>query len=224
LVRFPTFSLGGRERSIMQGIEEHIGVVKKSVAAFESLVSAVAAGDSSAPALRDEVFQLESQAQQMRRNLDERIAEGAFFGGVREDILNLLAELDSVAKAAKDAARLLMMGTGGDPSGLEILRNDHMARFLANLMSSLTSLEALVAALETSKKGVVSGARVVEGYEEAADTEKAALLAELLRSPRTIDPVAIIQLRDFILAADDIADNSVNASDVLIVLVAKGYG
>jgi predicted phosphate transport protein (TIGR00153 family) len=208
----------------MQGVEEHIGVVKHCVAVFESLVSAVATADPSAPALRDEVFQLESQSQQMRRDIDARIAEGAFFGGVREDILNLLGELDTVAKAAKDAARLLMMGTAGDASGLAILKNEHMAKFLANLMASLTSVEGLVKALQTNKKSVVNGARVVEEYEEAADTEKAALLTELFKLPRAIDPVVIIQLRDFIFAADDIADNSVNASDVLIVLVAKGYG
>jgi predicted phosphate transport protein (TIGR00153 family) len=208
----------------MQGVEDHIRVVKGCVAAFENLVSAVATSDPSVQSLKDQVFQLESQAEQMRRDLDSRIAEGAFFGGVREDILNLLGEIGTVAQAAKDASRLLTLGTAGDGSGLEILKGEHMAKFLADLMASLASLEGLVKALETNKKGVVKGARVVEEYEEAADTEKAALLAELFKFPRTIDPVAIIQLRDFIFAADNIADNSVNASDVLIVLVAKGYG
>jgi predicted phosphate transport protein (TIGR00153 family) len=208
----------------MEEVEDDIGVVKKCVAEFESLVSAVATADPSATGLRDEVFDLETQVEQMRRDIDARIAEGAFFGGVREDIINLLGEIGAVAQAAKDAARLLMMGTTGDPSGLKILRNEHMAKFLANQTAALTTLEGLVKALEKSKKGVVDGARVVEEYEEAADTEKAALLSELFRFPRTIDPVAIIQLRDFIFAADNIADYSVDASDVLIVLVAKGYG
>jgi len=224
LVRFPSFSLGGRERSIMHRLEENINIVKACVQTLEKFVSAVAAFDPSATKLRDEVFQLEAQTDKVRRDLDSEIAEGAFFGGVREDILNLIGEIGSVAGAAKDAARLLSLATGGDPSGLAILKDEHMGRFFANLMEALTSLERLVKSLETSRKGVVDGARVVEDYEEAADTEKAALLEVLFRSPRTIDPVAIIQLRDFIFAADDIADNSVSASDVLVVLVAKGYG
>jgi uncharacterized protein len=224
LVRFPSFSLGGKERSIMQGVEDQIVVVKKCVAALESLVSAVAIADPSALSLRGEVFSLEAQAEEMRRDLDAKIAEGAFFGGVREDILNLLAEIGTVAQAAKDATRLLTLGTSTDQSGPVILKNEHMAKFLDNLMASLTALEGLVKDLETSKKGVVKGSRAVEEFEEAADTEKAALLAELFTLPRTLDPVAIIQLRDFIFAADNIADNSVNASDVLVVLVAKGYG
>jgi uncharacterized protein Yka (UPF0111/DUF47 family) len=39
-----------------------------------------------------------------------------------------------------------------------------------------------------------------------------------------MDPVSIIELRDFIFASDEIADNSERASDVVLVLVAKGYG
>lgn len=223
-MHFPSFSSGGREKSIMRGIEEHVVKVKECVATFEDLVSAAANGDPSAQSLMEKVFKLESEADQMQRELEARIAEGAFFGGVREDILSLIEQVDSVADAAKDSARLLMMGTDGDPSGLAILRNEHMSRFLANLMSALTSLEELVKTIQINRKEIMKGVRMVEEYEEAADTEKAALLAELFRFPRTIDAVTIIQLRDFIFAADDIADNSENASDVLIVLVAKGYG
>jgi hypothetical protein len=40
----------------------------------------------------------------------------------------------------------------------------------------------------------------------------------------TTDAVSVIGLRDFLFASDDIADNAENASDVVLVLVAKGYG
>jgi len=36
--------------------------------------------------------------------------------------------------------------------------------------------------------------------------------------------VTVIQLRDFIFVSDDIADNAEDASDVILVLIAKGYG
>jgi len=224
LPRFPSFSLGGREKSIMQGVERHIDIVKECVETLRKLVGAVAASDASVQALRDRVFELEDEADGVRRDLDSAIAEGAFFGGVREDIVNLIGVIDRIAGAAKDSARLLTLGTGGDPSGLVILKNEHMGLFFNNLMAALTALETLVDSLKTGKQGVVEGARVVEDYEEAADNEKASLLEELFKFPRQIDPVDVIQLRDFIFAADDIADNSVNASDVLVVLVAKGYG
>lgn len=208
----------------MLGVEKHIQIVKDCVATFEELVAAAGKGDPSIFDLRDKVFDLENQADQVRRDLEEGIAEGAFFGGVREDILNLIGEIDSIANAAKDSARLLTLCTTGDSSIQAILNDPHMAKFLADLTSALTSMEALVLALKTSKKGIVAGAKKVEDFEEAADAEKGALLAELFKVPRTMDPVTVIQLRDFIFSADDIADNSVSASDVIIVLVAKGYG
>ena len=159
----------------------------------------------------------------MGRSSELKIAEGAFFGGVREDILNLIGEIDTIARAAKDAARLLVLGTEGEVCP-DILKNDHMPRFLDYLASSLSSLEQAVKSLQTDRKAVVIQAQHIDKLEEQADTEKAALLEALLKLPRTLDPVTTIQLRDFIFAADNIADYSVNASDVLIVLVAKGYG
>ncbi|MDA4121625.1 MAG: DUF47 family protein [Thaumarchaeota archaeon] len=222
-MHFPSFSLGGRERSIMEGIESQIAIVKECVATFRELVSAVSDADPSAFALKDKIFNLESKAQDMARGTELKIAEGAFFGGVREDILNLVGEIDTIARAAKDAARLLLLGTDG-AVGPDILRNDHMAKFLNYLASSLDSLEQAVKSLQTNRKAVVIQAQQVDKLEEEADTEKAALLEVLLKPPHTLDPVTTIQLRDFIFAADNIADYSVNASDVLIVLVAKGYG
>jgi uncharacterized protein Yka (UPF0111/DUF47 family) len=70
----------------------------------------------------------------------------------------------------------------------------------------------------------VSRVHRVEEFEELADTMKDALLRELFRYPRIGDTLAIIQLRDFLFAADDVADNAEDASDVILVLVAKGYG
>ena len=208
----------------MEGIDRHIGIVKECVLALESLVAAVAASDPSVPELRNQVFALEAKADVVRRELDSGIAEGAFFGGVREDILNLIGAIDRVASAAKDSARMLTLCALGDEAALTILKDEHMATFFKNLKAALDSLGSLIEMLETSKSGVVSGAKVVDDYEEAADTEKAALLEALFKSHRGLDPVDVIQLRDFIFTADDIADYSVNASDVLVVLVAKGYG
>jgi predicted phosphate transport protein (TIGR00153 family) len=224
LVRFPAFSFGGRERSILQGIEDHLSLVKTCVTTFESLVEAVASEDATVTSLNERVFELQTEADQMKRDIESKIAEGAFFGGVREDMLGLIGEINSIAKSAKDSTRLLVVGTQGDSSGDGILKDEHMSKFLATLLESLTALQAVVGALQTNRKAVVSGVHAVQECEERADLEKAALLAELFKFPRTLDPVLTIQLRDFILAADDIADNAENASDVLLVLVAKGYG
>ncbi len=224
MARFPSFSLGGRERSILRGVEQHLSVVKKCVVTYQSLVSSFAAERTSPDALLSEVFSLQDGAKAMRRDLSAKIAEGAFFGGVREDILTLIQTNDNIADSAKDAARLLAIGADGEPGFLEILRSEHMAAFQKHLLAAVTALESLIQALQSDKKTVVSKVRIVGDCEEDADTEKDRLLRQLLGERGRMDPVSIIELRDFIFASDDIADNAEHASDVVLVLVAKGYG
>ncbi|MGD0637527.1 MAG: DUF47 family protein [Nitrososphaerales archaeon] len=224
MTRFPSFSLGGREKSILEGLEQHLSVVKECVIAYQKLVSACAAGDESSKVLFDQVFELEAKAKEIRRDLSARISEGAFFGGVREDILNLIQMDDHIADSAKDAARLLVIGAESDQVYLELLKSEHMSSFQGNLLSAVTALEALIQGLQVDRSAVLARVHSVEDFEEAADTEKDHLLRQLFSKPRTMDPVSIIELRDFIFASDEIADNSERASDVVLVLVAKGYG
>jgi uncharacterized protein len=222
MARFPTFSLGRREKSILQGVEDHLSLVRQTVVAYQSLVAAVASGDSS-DSLVDGVFNAESKAKQMRRDLSTRIAEGAFFGGIREDILNLIQANDDIADTAKDAARLLMIGVEGDEKTAEFLKSPHMAGFQTNLLSAVTALEFLIQGLQVDKKTALSRVQAVEDFEEAGDVEKNELLKELFTASRSMDPVSVIELRDFIFTSDDIADDAEDASDVVLVLVAKGY-
>jgi uncharacterized protein len=224
LARFPSFSLGGRERSILQGVEQHLDMVRQCVEAYQRMVSAYASGGPVAQELLKTVFELEDRAKDIRRDLSGRIAEGAFFGGVREDILNLIETDDRIADKAKDAARLLAIGAEADPRFLEFLNSEHMAGFQKNLLAAVAALQVLIRTLQEDKNAILSRVGDVEEFEEAADTEKDHLLRQLFKNPRTFDPVSVIELRDFLFASDDIADNAENASDVVLVLVAKGYG
>lgn len=223
MARFPSFSLGGREREIVQGIESHLTLVRDCVLAYQKMVSAYAAGKGTLEVL-DQVFILEGKSKTMRRELVGKIAEGAFFGGIREDILSLIQTDDHIADSAKDAARLLAIGAEEGPQFASFLNNDHMIAFQVNLLSAVNALTALIEALQLDKKTILSRVGAVEDFEEAADTEKDRLLRQLFGTPRALDPVSIIELRDFLFASDDIADNAERASDVVLVLVAKGYG
>lgn len=224
LARFPSFSLGGRESSILDGLQGHLSTVKQCVTTYQKMVSAYATGQQDARKYLDEVFNLETEADGTKRDSKKRIAEGAFFGGVREDILTLIEADDDIADAAKDAARLLSIGAEEDEAFRNLLKSDHMSGFQEKLLAAVTSLESLIQTLQIDKDAALSRVHAVEDCEEQADTEKNLLLTQLFKRPRSLDPVTIIELRDFIFASDDIADNAEKASDLVLVLVAKGYG
>ena len=225
MVSLSGFSINRRERAILDGVGSHLGAVKRSVEDFGGLVDSLSSGDAaSAGRFFDAVMGDETKADTIHRDLSLRVANGAFFGGVREDILALLEKIDDIADSAKDASRLLNVELGMDGPAIELLRSDGMRLFIADLKGAVSALENLIAAFTISKKEVLARVHSVEEFEESADSRKDVLLRELFKDASKLNPVTVIQLRDFIFVADDIADNAEDASDVVLVLIAKGYG
>ena len=215
----------GKESAIIEGVKRHLATVRRTVQAFSEAVNAAAKGDRTGTASHiDDVLRTETEADTIHRELSLRIAEGAFFGGVREDILELLERIDNIADSAKDAVRYLSSDTALLEEGRPIFTSDSMRLFLTNLDSAVEALSTLVAAFDKGRKEILSKVHAVEEFEEEADSAKDALLKELFGKAESMSPVTVIQLRDFVFMADNIADNAEDASDVILVLVAKGYG
>ncbi|MDG6915237.1 MAG: DUF47 family protein [Nitrososphaerota archaeon] len=226
MVSLPGVAFGNREPSILKRIVDDVALVRETELALAELVSAVARGDLPARlAKRTAVFDLESKAASLHRELSTQVAEGAFFGGVREDILELIAKVYSVSDKAKDAARLLTLTEVTNPEAIQVLRSDDMKQFLANLDNSVVALRSVVEAFAIDRTTVLQRVHVVEGFEEEADVYKNNMLMSLFQKDAgAIDPVTLMLVRDFLFCADDVADRAEDASDVAIVLVAKGYG
>jgi predicted phosphate transport protein (TIGR00153 family) len=225
LVDLGFLSTNRREREVFNGVLQLLNTVGATVDSFVQSVVAMGNGDvEAARGSVSEVIEGETNADEIHRDLSLKIAEGAFFGGVREDILNLLEKIDNIADSAKDAARFLAADSLLGPEAREKMASNDMQLFLGALKSSVSALTTLVKALEDGKKEALAKVQTVEEFEELADAHKDAMIKSLFSDGRQINPVTVIQLRDFIFVADDVADNAEDASDVILVLVAKGYG
>lgn len=225
MVSLPGATFSRKEGTIIGQLQDELAVVRETEQEIPGLVSAIAHGDfQTAKTTRDRIFELESKASEGRRRISRQIAEGAFFGGVREDIINLLEKIEKIADKAKDAARLITLAEITDQKAREILASDDMREFLANLDQAVVALQEVVKAFEIDRKTVLERVREVEEYEEAADGFKQGVLSALFERSKGIDPVTVILVRDFLFCADDVADNAEHASDIALVLVAKGYG
>ena len=225
MVDFSFLSVNRREREVFDGVLVLLDTVSKTVDSFEESVVAWGRGDTkSAADLVEKVFEGETKADEIHRNLSLKIAEGAFFGGVREDILNLLEKIDNIADSAKDAARFISSDSRLRLEAKGMLASPEIMQFLAALKASVAALTTLVEALQQGKAEALSKVHIVEKFEEEADSHKDAFLKTLFSSDDSMNPVTVIQLRDFVFVADDVADNAEDASDVILVLIAKGYG
>jgi len=225
-VSLPGVTFSRKEGTIVKRMVDYVILVRETEQNLPILVAAVAAGDAAASMeSRGKIFDLESSCASVGREISTQIAEGAFFGGVREDMLNLVTKIHSIADKAKDAARLITLSRVTDARAIDVLRSEDMKQFLANLDNAVVALQGLVEAFALNRKTVLERVHNVEAYEEAADTFKQNTLVALFeKSDGEIDPVTLILVRDFVFCADDVADRSEEASDIALVLVAKGYG
>jgi predicted phosphate transport protein (TIGR00153 family) len=225
LVSLPGAAFSRKEGAMIDRLQDCLRIVRETEQEIPALVGAVAESDvTSCRSRRGRIFELELRAAEAKRDLSTQIAEGAFFGGVREDMINLLDKIEKIADKAKDAARLITLAEVTDARAREILRSDDMRRFLENLDLAVVALQHLIEAFAIDRKTILERVHAVDEFEEAADGFKQNILAALFERSRGIDPVTVILVRDFVFNADDMADNAQHASDVVLVLVAKGYG
>ncbi|MDV3276855.1 MAG: DUF47 family protein [Nitrososphaerales archaeon] len=224
-MKFPISLFASKEKAILIGLDEGYSIVHQTVLDFYRLLDAVASRDvAGAAASFQKVLEGEKRADDFFRKLSIQIAEGAFFGGVREDMLDLVEEIDNVADSAKGASRLLQAGETLDDFAISLIASPDMSAFANAVVATVEALGELLSAFKLGKKQMLLRVQPVEEREEDADAAKDNLTRRLFTSGQRPDPITVIQMRDFLLVADDIADNAEDASDVVLVLVAKGYG
>jgi predicted phosphate transport protein (TIGR00153 family) len=224
-LRIPLPSFGGREKAILKSLNEDFSIVKDAVADFGKLIESVAAKDPEGiSGGYQKVMEDEKRADNFHRRLSEEIAEGAFFGGVREDMLNLLEKIDNIADSAKGAARLVAAEETLDDFAISLLGSDQMKGFVGDIAATVDALGSVLEAFGLGRKEILERVTKVEEFEEAADARKDEVAKWLFATSNRPDAVTVVQMRDFLLVADNIADNAEDASDVILILVAKGYG
>jgi uncharacterized protein Yka (UPF0111/DUF47 family) len=82
-------------------------------------------------------------------------------------------------------------------------------------------VEESIKALEKDAEVAVSKSLLVERAEEEADEIKNRLIKRIFAHKPDLEVLTLLQLRDFVLKLDEIADAAEDSSDLVISLVAK---
>ena len=168
------------------------------------------------------IADLEEKGDELHRTLVREIATGSFFGGIREDLLNLLERIDSIADESKDSGKIFHLRRIPKETVNYLFKGD-VVSFITTCVKTAELLRESILALEKSKSDVLTLVEKVEQSEEEADAIRYGILETLLKNEIGGDVLDIIMLKDFLNTADSIADNAENGSDVLQILIAKGY-
>ena len=106
---------------------------------------------------------------------------------------------------------------------IEYWFRDDVEFFISTCISAAELLRDGIKAFEKTKNEVLSIADKVDEMENEADTMKYAITQDLFKNAINAKSLDMVMLRDFLETADDIADFSEEGSDILQILVAKGY-
>lgn len=216
--------VGGKERRVLALISDHFDIVLKAVQQLEPLFDSAKTGDwKQVNAITDKIGEFETLADGLHRDAVIAISQGAFFSGTRDDFLELMEENDEVADATQNAARILAESPI-DPQSFLLLYEEPEAN-LGDLFSELQTcvklLQESIKALERDAEVAVSKSLLVERAEEVADEIKNRLIKRIMAHKATLEVFTLLQLRDFVLKLDEIADSAEDSSDLVISLVAK---
>ena len=217
---------GRREKETLRLITEHMDSVFKVVEEFRTFISSLISGDialsspSTFEAKIDLISVYESLADDLYLKSLITLCEGAFFSGLREDFIRLLNSIDDIADHAKDSTQILAR------SRLDKILGEYNASgdvsfnlFLDKVVKTVEVLRSAAYDLEKNSADVIKKSIKVKELEEEADDIKWKLLRAIFS--RKIDSLALLELKDFILTIDGIADAAAQSSETLITIVMK---
>jgi len=216
--------LSRREREIFDIINSNLFISIEAVKHVISMLQSLHNKDWKV--VSEEYFridEIETRADRAHRDAVVKIVQGAFYGGIREDILNILEKVDSIADSAKDAAKIMIQRRFSDASIERLFHSGDMMDFASRCLDAVYAFQQTVQGLTISRDEALKYAQMTELYEEEADTIKQRVLEHLLEDALRIDTLDLIMIRDFVNILDNVADNAEDGTDIVVVLLAKGY-
>lgn len=203
-----------REKKTLMEVRKHIETTYKVVEELDSMLDAFEKGDYElVKEKQNNVGSLESEADKLRRGIEEDLYSGAFLPISRSRILDFAENVDEIADTAEDASELLIF-LGEDEISKELL-----ALLRNETRTALDSVGLLIECVDNIEdlervRGIIKKIRVKEHESDNIDHQAYGLLYGEERSPRVLHILS--KLVDFI---GSISDKAEDASDSLYLIV-----
>jgi len=211
---------GGKENNVFKAIDEHLDAVGLTIKKLCELMETYLAGDiEKAEVLMKEVEDQERVADELRREIEAMLYQGAFLPVNRGDYARLSELIDSVADAAESAAHALILAKPKIPSDLK----KEILDLLNTSLETYKLVEKSVKMLNTNVDGAIEYAKKTELAEEDADRIEYTLLRKVFESER-ITTFAKLIWNQVVTKIGDIADRAEDASDQVLLIALKRRG
>ena len=212
---------GGRENRTLRLLKDYLDSIIRVVNELKALLSIVMGKETfNSPSILDTKIEMisvyESLADDLHLESLLKICNGSFFSGLREDFIRLFDSMDDIADSAKESSQIISRsGIGKSLKKYSAL----LSPYVDIVAKTVEALGEAIKSLEENSSDAIKKSIKVKELEEQADDIKLRLIKEIFSHEN--DTLTLFELKDFVLALDEIADAAARSSEILIMIVAK---
>ena len=214
-------------RSPISPIQDHMKVaVSAAELLIEFLDAVIAANWDQAKALQSQIRELESEADQIKRNIRANLPRSIFMPVARSDLLELLHAQDRIPNRCQDFAGLCVGRNMQVPEAIRDKLKDCVAGAVETVRAAAKALNELDELLETGFSG--SEIELVENMiselndaEHRCDELQREVQAALFAIETDMNPVDVMFMYRLIEWIGDVADHAQSVGNRMLYLIAK---
>lgn len=213
----------GKESVVENHSRKHAQLVFECVKRLEDLMESFYQNDmNSFDEKVVEISQLEHKADIIRRTMEFEFYKGAFLPFDREDRIILAELVDSVADMTKEAAYGIQLSSVKFPS---IFQSDFI-ELIEGVKKGVLVLKECIEMLDVDLGMAITKAHEIEEIEERVDETERMIIKKLYESYRNneFDLLTLLELRETVRRLGNIVDRAEDASDRVLIIVAKRKG
>ncbi len=214
-----------KEKKAIDSIEEYIKKIVATVKCLLEVSNSIKNGRfGDIQRIYNNIDILETEADKMRRIISEELCKGTYFAHLREDLLNLVEEIDDIADYTKDAIKQLVITT---PSWDLLYFTFSIVEMDRYIQSCIKASEKLLESFRIFKQDMEKAKPIlqeIEEIEEEADELKTLIIKSIFREADRFKMLDVMQVKEMIDIMDNICDSAEDASDIMFQIIAQRYG
>lgn len=221
----PLFSLFGR--SPIKPIQQHMSVVLDCTNNLLPFLNAAYNQDwSSAKTFHASLRDLEHQADNLKKEIRQKLPNGLFLPVPRSDLLNMLRTQDKIANKAKDIAGIILGRTIKFPEAIEESYKNLLLKSLDAVKQARIAIDELDELLETGFRGkevtiVEDMIHKLDDIEHETDDIQIKLRQDLYKIEKDLAPIDVMFLYQVIQWTGELADQAQRVGSQLQLLIAN---
>lgn len=206
-----------KEQQVKEFIKKHVDKIRECLAIFEKTIGLYLDGHmEEANVSSFNVHKKEHEADLVRRDILEKLSEGAFLPFIREDYIGIVEMIDKIANRAKTVTQTMVIEAPKIPKEM----HPDIRALTSRAVVTLEPLVQLVEGPLLDKPKSMALIQEISTREQAADAIEFKLLKHLFQE---IDiPLAEkIIIGNLVKLISEIADAIENVGDKIQLLIAK---